>query len=62
MRIDNTATPQRLLFAEPQSTIDQLRELWARTSESERMTFLEEVRRAFLFRKNPDNHREQYPR
>lgn len=45
--------PQIPLFDQPQSTIDQIRELWSRTTEADRMAFLEEVRRAFLFRTKP---------
>lgn len=41
------------LLAEPQSAIDQIRVLWAKVSEPERMTFLDEVRRVFLFRIKP---------
>ena len=40
---------QTTLFAEPPSTLDELRALWSRTTEAERMEFLEGVRRHYLF-------------
>lgn len=47
------AMPQIPLFAEPPSRVDELLAIWSRTSEADRVAFLEEVRRAFLYRTKP---------
>ena len=47
-------TPNQIpLFDQPRTILDQLRVLWGRATEAERMIFLDELRRAFLFRRKP---------
>ena len=45
----SNAPTQIPLLAEPQSTLDGLRELWSLATEAERREFLEAIRRHYLF-------------
>ena len=40
---------QAALFTQPQSPIDKIRVLWEQTIEADKLVFLDEVRRRYLF-------------
>lgn len=40
---------QAAVLTDPQSPIDQIRVLWEQTTEADKLAFLDEVRRRYLF-------------
>lgn len=50
MQTDNAQTT---LLGVPATGLEDLRQAWSRASEPERMAFMEEIQRRFLFRNKP---------